>query len=48
VGKNRRLNNQNKKNKKVLKNPLTNGVKYDIINTERGKENRQNQKERNK
>ena len=28
-----------KKNKKTLKKPLTNGSRYDIINTERGKEN---------
>ena len=28
-----------KKNKKTLKKPLTNSSRYDIINTERGKEN---------
>jgi hypothetical protein len=33
----------NKKNKKTLKKPLTNGSRYDIINTERGKENPTNQ-----
>ena len=34
---------QIKKNKKTLKKPLTNGSRYDIINTEKGKENPTNQ-----
>ena len=37
------LSPPNKKIKKLFKNLLTNGSRYDIINTERGKENPTNQ-----
>ena len=37
-----------KKNKKKLKKPLTNETKYDIIKTERGKENPTNQEREKK